>query len=360
VRLLLPVWAPPPADEDWSGAGPVVLSAAFLVVAAVAGRLLPGFRPLAAALAVLTVLAAAPPTARPAAVVLGLPVAALLLAALAAAAAERLADRAGNRWRAVPAAATAALLLLLVPAVGWLRTAPDGDLGARAQAGLVAWARDQLPAGTTLRTGERLAAELLHAGADPAQVGTGPALGVGPALAVGSGAVLHVTRGPAAAGGSVVARFPGDGEPGLSVVDPLPAGATAEQERARHELATALLAGLAPVPGDVAAVLDAGEVDPRLLTLLAGVSARLGLGLAELPAVPGEVPGTLVRQAVISSVGGRPVPADAAATARLQDWLAAQRAPYAPDRVTARDGGILVAYRLVADPDGLISPAGGG
>ncbi|WP_222265125.1 hypothetical protein [Modestobacter marinus] len=354
VRLLLPTWASEPAEPDWSGAAPVLLSVAFLVVAALAGWLLPGFRPVAAALAVLTLLSVAPPTGRLAGAVLGLPVAALLLAALTAAAAERLAERAAPRGRVLPAVGTAVLLLLVVPAVAGLVTAPDGDLGARADAGLVGWARDQLPAGTTLHTDRELAAELLHAGGDPTRLTTAARSVPGE----GAGTVLRVVRG--AGDGHVVARFPGDGDPGLSVTDPLPDRVGPVQQQARQDLAAALLAGVAPVPGEVAAVLDAGEVDPRLLTLLAGISSRFGLGLADLPPVPGEVPGMPVRQAVISSVGGSPVPADGAATAQLQAWLDAQREPFAPDRVARVDGGVLVTYRLVADPDGLVSPAGGG
>jgi hypothetical protein len=304
---------------------------------------------------VLTLLSVAPPSGRLAGAVLGLPVAALLLAALTAAAAERLAERAEARGWVVPAVGTAALLLLAVPAVAGLGAGPRGDLGARADAGLVSWARDQLPAGTTLHADRQLAAELLHAGGDPTQLTTGAPP---PVAGEGAGTVLRVVRGPG--DGAVVARFPSDGDPGLSVTDPLPDRVSAAQQQARRELAAALLAGVAPVPGEVDAVLGAGDVDPRLLTLLAGISARLGLDLAALPAVPGEANGTLVRQAVVSSVGGRPVPADAAATAQLQAWLDAQREPFAPDRVERVDGGVLVAYRLVADPDGLVSPAGGG
>ncbi|WP_369134519.1 hypothetical protein [Modestobacter sp. I12A-02662] len=354
VRLLLPAWAPEPPGPDWSGAAPVLLSVTFLGTAALAGWLLPGFRPVAVALAVLTLLSVAPPTGRLAGAVLGLPVAALLIAALAAAAAERLAARAGPRGRVAPATGTAALLLLVVPAVAGLVTAPGGDLGARADAGLVGWARDQLPAGTTLRTDRQLAAELLHAGGDPTRLTTGAR----PVPGEGAGTVLGVVRGPG--DGSVVARFPGDGDPGLSVTAPQPDRVSTAQRQARQDLAAALRAGVASVPEEAADVLAAGDVDPRLLTLLAGISSRFGLGLAGLPPVPGEVPGTLVRQAVIASVGGSPVPADGAATARLQSWLDAQREPFAPDRVERVDGGVLVAYRLVADPDGLVSPAGGG
>jgi hypothetical protein len=136
---------------------------------------------------------------------------------------------------------------------------------------------------------------------------------------------------------------------------------TPEQVRARAELAEALLANPTTEvsPAD-AGILAAGQVDPRLLGLLAGIGARYGLGLHSLPAVPGEPPGALVRQAVVSAVGGRPLSEDPAAAGELRTWLAVQHEPYAPDRITDVDGGLLLGYDLVADPDGLVTGPGRG
>jgi hypothetical protein len=66
-----------------------------------------------------------------------------------------------------------------------------------------------------------------------------------------------------------------------------------------------------------------------------------------------------VRQAVLVSVGGRALADDPGAAGRLRAWLAVQRAPLAPDTVRDVDGGVRVGYRLVADPDSLVTAAGG-
>jgi hypothetical protein len=71
-------------------------------------------------------------------------------------------------------------------------------------------------------------------------------------------------------------------------------------------------------------------VDPRLLTLLAGIGARYGFGLQSPPAVPGEPADALVRQAVRGSVGARPLADDPAAIRWPHAWLAAQREPPRP------------------------------
>jgi hypothetical protein len=198
-----------------------------------------------------------------------------------------------------------------------------------------------------------VAAELVHAGADPAQVRSSADVPVG--AASGTAAVLRVTPGAAPAGSSVVARF---GE--LTVVDPRPSPPTPEQVTARRHLAAALLANPTTEvsPAD-AGVLAAGQVDPRLLSLLAGIGARYGLGVQRLPVVPGEPGDALVRQAVLGSIGGRPLAEDPAALDLLRSWLAAQREPYAPDHVREVHGGLLVGYDLVPDPDGLLPRPGG-
>jgi hypothetical protein len=136
---------------------------------------------------------------------------------------------------------------------------------------------------------------------------------------------------------------------------------TPEQIAARRALAAALLANpTTRVPATDAQVLAAGQVDPRLLSLLAGIAARFGLGLQSLPAVPGEPADALRRQAVVSGIGGRALADDPAATELLRGWLDAQQAPYAPDRITSVEGGLLLGYHLVRDPDGLVQGPGGG
>jgi hypothetical protein len=217
---------------------------------------------------------------------------------------------------------------------------------------LVAWVDAQLPDGAVLVASPALTEELRQAGLDPARASAAPDL---PVSAATSAPVqqLQVTTDPPDTG--VVARF---GR--LSVVDPRPADPAPEQLTARRDLAAALLANPSTAVGPAdAEVLAAGAVDPRLLTLLAGVAARLGLGLDSLPPVPGEPAAASARQAVVGAVGGRPLADDPAAADELRSYLAAQQEPYAPARVVEVDGGLLLGFRLVPDPDGLLPAPGG-
>jgi hypothetical protein len=176
-----------------------------------------------------------------------------------------------------------------------------------------------------------------------------------------SGSLLAVV-GPAPPGARVVAAFdrPGDGTR-LLVVDPAPAAPTPEELDRRRALAEALLAN--PATGDdpaVAAVLGSGEVDARLLSMLAAVAAREGVGIAAFPALPGEEEGRApARRVLLHAVAGAPVPADAAATAALREWLDAQLPPYRPDDVQVTDAGVLVSFHYVSAPDALVSRAAG-
>jgi hypothetical protein len=75
--------------------------------------------------------------------------------------------------------------------------------------------------------------------------------------------------------------------------------------------------------------------------------------------VPAEQGRTLVRQAVISSVGGVGLADDEEQADRVR-LLRAQRAPYAPDVVRTVPGGLLVGYGYVPDPDAVLTRAGVG
>ncbi|SHG93952.1 hypothetical protein [Geodermatophilus nigrescens] len=176
-----------------------------------------------------------------------------------------------------------------------------------------------------------------------------------------SGSLLAVV-GPAPEGARVVAAFdrPGDGSRML-VVDPAPAEPTAEELDRRRALADALLAN--PATGEdpaVTAVLRSGDVDARLLSMLAAVAAREGVRIAGFPALPGEEAGDApARRVLVGAVAGAPVPADAAATASLREWLDAQLPPYRPDDVQVTDAGVLVSFHYASTPDALVSAAAG-
>ena len=363
-RTLVERWAPEPADPARWGAdrtGLLVTCAVLLAVAVLAVVLLPRLRPLGVALAAVALLSVAPPSERVAALLLALPVAALLVAALGTLAAARLGRPVLVRPRARLAAGLAGAVALV--AVGALAATslshtPRSDFGAAADAQLVGWLGDQLPDDAVVTADPRLTATLVHAGADPDRVLTGTDLPV-PASTAPGAPVLQVTAGSVPAEGTPVARFGAEG--GLTVTDPRAVAPTPEQLDARRRLATALLANPTNEVGEAdAELLAEGRVDPRLLSLLAGIGAQYGVGVGALPAVPGEPADAAVRQAVVTTVGGTSLAADPAAADRLRGWLGAQKEPYVPDRVSAVPGGLLIGYDLVRDPDQLVTARGAG
>jgi hypothetical protein len=357
VRVLLPRWDPQ-ADQPsrWGGSATalLLLSGVLVVVGLLAARRLPHLRAAGTALTATVLLAVAPPSGRLPALLLCIPLAALLVGALVATAAERVLRR-SPRATVIAGLAGAALLLGTgTAAATGFAGGERSDFGAAAAGRLVRWADEQLPVDAVLTASPPLAAELVHVGADPAQVRVGgntPA----PVPAGEQSMVLQVTSGAVPAGSAAVASF-GD----LEVSDPRAVPPTAEQVTVRRQLGAALLANpTVEVPPAGARLLSAGQVDPRLLTLLASIGAQYGFGLQSLAPAPGEAPQGLVRQTVISSVGGRQLADDPAATERLGAWLDAQRQPYLPDRVRTVDGGLLIGYQLVPDPDALVTPPGG-
>jgi len=290
----------------------------------------------------------------------------------AAGAAERSSPPVRRIWLIAAGAALVAALALA--AVG-LTTGPRRDVGSMTSAGgsatttattgadpsgtdpagtdLAAWAAAQLPAGTVLAADPALGTALEDAGIDPDRL-------VADDAATSDRPVLRVVRADEAAGAPTVARFgPADGSATLAVVDPAAVPPSPEQVASRARLGAAVLANPTTVaPASAAELLRAGRVDPRLLTLLAGMTARFGVQLDALPTAPGEDDGTLVRQAVIAGVGGRPF-TDAAGAADLRTWLSAQEGPLAPRTVQPVDGGLLIGYGYVTDPDGVVTGSGG-
>jgi hypothetical protein len=175
--------------------------------------------------------------------------------------------------------------------------------------------------------------------------------------ATGSGAVLTVTDGAVPAGSRLVARF---GSPtALAVVDPVPVAPTAAELQRRRDLATALLANpTSRVAAPAATVLRAATVDPRLLAVLAALTARSGVGVAAVPAAADEPPDVpLARSALLDEVGGRPVTAGSPDVPALVAYLRAQLAPYQPAEVTVTPAGVLVGYRYLSGPDAVVTAA---
>ena len=339
--LLLPRWDPQPdVGAPWSAGETrsVLLTAGLLTAGALAAWLLPRWRPPAGALAVTTLAAIAPP-GRFSALVVCLPVGALLVGALVQ---ELVRAPVMRRVRPVVAVATTvALLAGLILASVALRTAPVDDFGARDRQALVDWLTQQLPSGTAVAADGLLAQDLRKDGVPVRDGG------------------LQVVRGTPGSMPEdvVVARF-GDADTGLLVLDPDRRTPDPEQRALRWQLSGALLTNPTTADaGQATGALLSGEVDPRLLTLLAGIAAQYGVGISALPAVPGEV-GASVRYAVVDSVGGTRLVDDAALRQQVLGWLDAQLPPYAPDLVEETDDGIRIGYDYTSDPDGLLTAGG--
>jgi hypothetical protein len=288
------------------------------------------------------------PWGRLSALVICLPVAAVVSAGLA----RELIARAGAPRRILRlAGATALAAGTLAAAVVLFRTpAPTAD-GRNPAGALVEWAgpsRDlRLVAASPLR------AQLIHAGADQDAVrppGAGPD--------EPQATVLTVVSGEPPDGGLVLARFARAGDAGpLLVVDPAPGVPTDDELTRRRSLAAALLANPETTPGDRAAeLLRSGEVDPRLLAVLAALGAQFGIGVQDFPLADGEPgDGVLARRALVDRMAGEPLTPGAPATERLVAWLEAQLPPFAPDSVVATEQGVRIEFAYVSAPDALVS-----
>ena len=222
-------------------------------------------------------------------------------------------------------------------------TAPSAAPAPGTPAGaLLEWAESELPDGTRLRSGGDVRGDLLTAGAPDELVTTEEPTGPGDL-------VLTVIDGAPQPGGRVVARFGP-----LTVVDPSPGTPTPEQLDRRQALAEAVLANpTTRAPDEAAAVLRSADVDMRLMSLLAVLTAREGIGVAAFPRTDGaEGP---ARTVLLATVGGAPVGTGEPATEPLRTWLEAQLSPFAPDRVEVTEDGVLLSYRYASDPDALVA-----
>lgn len=227
------------------------------------------------------------------------------------------------------------------PAASAPGTSAPGSSGTPAAA-LLDFAGQELPDRTRLRPEDAVRDDLVAAGAPDELLGTDAPTGPGDL-------VLTVTEGPVAPGSRVVARF-GD----LALVDPSPGTPTPEQLASRQALAEAVLANpTTRAAGDAAAVLRSADVDMRLLSLLAVLTAREGLAVAAFPRAEGaEGP---ARDVLLTAVGSAPVGSGRPATEPLRTWLEAQLPPFAPDGVEVTGDGVLLSYDYASAPDALVA-----
>ncbi|MDQ1661774.1 MAG: hypothetical protein QOJ68_1754 [Blastococcus sp.] len=331
-------------------AGLLAVAIAFLVIGGLAGWALSAFRDPAVAL-VAGGLAALLPLDRLALLLGCLPLAALLAAALLTRLAEELSERGPAALRpALGVGAAAVLAVLTATAVLSLTRGPVSTPSARAPADLLRWTHAQLPPDTPVVTAPVQWAELVRAGADEKQFRMPRPSG---------NPQFGIVAGPPPPGAAVLTRVPGGpGRPALSVVDRRPGVATAEELARRRSLAAALLANPTTTTGPRAAsLLRTATIDPRLLTVLAGLAAEYGVGVRELPAVAGEPGGTLARQALVDRIGSEHLSPGSAASTRLVAWLSAQLPPFHADYVQVTDGGVRIGFRYASAPDALVTRA---
>jgi hypothetical protein len=87
--------------------------------------------------------------------------------------------------------------------------------------------------------------------------------------------------------------------------------------------------------------LRAGNVDPRLLTAVAGILARYDLTIDDFPAVRGEENTQVMRRvARLGAVAGTP----AARSLVLRGWLTAQLPLYRPAALSTDQGVLVIRY----------------
>jgi hypothetical protein len=224
--------------------------------------------------------------------------------------------------------------------------AADGPLGDAAE-GLAGWVDAELPADVPLTAPGQVRDALAAAGTAADR------------LVADDVGALRVVEGDPGADAVVVARFQaGDGVL-LSVVDPAPLEPTPEELERRRSLAAALLANpVAGITGRSADVLEAADIDARLLGLVAVLVARLDAGVADLPRAPGQPEeGTPARRALIDRVGEEPLVPGSDAVERVREFIAAQQYPFAPDTVEVTEQGVLVSFDYASSPDAAVTAA---
>jgi hypothetical protein len=257
-----------------------------------------------------------------------------------------------GRWSLLTLAVVTAAVALVLALTTSKPADDDTDPGTTAAGrDLGAWAGAQLPPGATLQAEPALAADLARSGVQAGMLTTGASAGA-------DAPALQVLRSTEAGDRAVIARFT-DATGQLLVVDPAAVPPDAAQLDRRRQLGAALLANpMTAVPEAAAQRLRDGEVDPRLLTLLAGMAARFGIQLSDLPPVAGEEAGAPARAALVGAVEGKPLVGETAELTELRTYLAAQLDTFSPDEVQLTDGGLLVRFRYTTDPDGAVTRGG--
>ncbi len=250
--------------------------------------------------------------------------------------------------------------LALVAAVGLLAASPAIGFPSGGHSGawtsLSDWMVRELEPGRVVLADELTGAQLVRDGIPASRLRSLS----DPSPPAGAIVVLVDRPGEPAAdvglGSPPLARFadgPGhaDSEVRLAEVEPLGALQAELDDRTRFGAALAANDAMRWTPEAVAA-LRAGRVDPRLMTVLAGLTAAHRITVSQLPTAAGEPPDAPRRTAVITEFDGAST-ADPANAPALRQWLERQLPPYDP-LVTAQAGQPLRVGFPAPTPFGLI------
>ena len=350
VAVLLASSAPDAAADAVPRVALVAAALVFVVIGGLVAATVDSLRVPALALVATTLLTLLP-SGRLSALVICLPVAAVLSAGLAR---NLVRPRAGTAFRVLRIAGATALAAAILATVVVLVRTPASTAGGRTPAAdVIGWAEGGLSRDVRLVAASPLRAELIHAGADPDAVRPPGDRPDDP-----QATVLTVVQGDPPDDAAVLARFAGGRPAGpLLVVDPAPGIPTDAELTRRRSLAAALLANPTTTPGERAAeILRSGEVDPRLLAVLAALGAQFGVGVQDFPLADGEPgEGALAGRALVDRLAGDPLLPGTPATERLVAWLEAQLPPYAPDSVVSTEQGVRIDFAYVSAPDALVS-----
>ena len=254
---------------------------------------------------------------------------------------------------AVLAVVTLLGLIAAAPAVGL----QSGWRSPTAAGSLSGWIATQLDAGRVVYTDDLTGAQLVRDGfpagrlrsiSDPVPPDAVIVLAdhsSSPALELGTGSVplARFVDGPGHAVAEV--RLAG----GVGLGEALRAD---QADRARFGSALASNPSVSWAP-EAAASLRAGRVDPRLMTVLAGLAATHRLTVGDLPAVDVEPSDAPRRTAVITSYDGVAT-SDPGTTLALEHWLERQPAPYDPLVEAAAGQPVRVSFPAPT-PLGLLS-----
>jgi len=330
----------------------IALAVAGLVLGAIATWRVLWVRPLALGSVPLFVAALPPWEARASAIVIGLPIVAVLLGAIVEETVTTL-RRPGPavvRGGAGALVIAVAIGLLVLPA-----SATDSVQGAP-QTELAAWLTGNVPAETTVAVDPLLWVELLRAGvpAERLQRTDSVASDVPPAT-------LMAERGEQSTELPLVARF-GEGPLAVAVrervgdVDLAAAAVTAERA-ASQEFGAELATNSNLILDDAAeADLGSGNVDSRLLTVLATAAADFQFTIDSFPRTNGaDDAGTLrtVRISEIADVTTAGV-SEESENIQLRDFFRYQLPSYRP-LSQGFDAGVLVVVYSAPSPVGLLS-----